>query len=581
MTSSSIRVQSAVTARETWVVVLVVLLCVAVPTALAMGFLWRAMDQERAARQAQEGELRRLRLLDAQGALDAWIERIATLRPLDLQGLAPAAAFAKAAVSSLCDSVIVLREGQPVYPCRSLPLEDSAMTDEDRVGQELLRRGGAASDCPPSARAASGRLIRPMLLLRAATTDTAAREELQGLIADYEKPVPLATAERLFLAQELAWSWPQKSAEELALDWLVQAPPVPEPAVLSPVPGVEGVWQVLSPDRSLLVLLSEARVQEQLRAGAAAALPAADWQVRLVRAAAAAPADSVLHGPAGARLPGWELHLISLRPALPGASSLLPRYLWLAAGIAVGIALAAWLAVRRFLAHSQATELRQDFLSTVSHELRTPLTSIRVLLDTLAAGQYADAQRTRQYVEVMNRETARLSHLVESFLTFTRLERGKLRFEMQEQPPAELAGRAVDVVEPRFQAEGVDFTFTADEDLPLVRADADTLVTALVNLLDNAFKYSRAPRCIALRVMRQPGSVVFEVQDNGQGFSAEEQRRLFERFYRAGSAQGTSGSGLGLSIVRFVMEAHGGHVSARSEPGAGSTFILHLPSLQP
>jgi len=203
MTSSSIRVQRAVTARETWVVVLVVLLCVAVPTALAMGFLWRAMDQERAARQAQEGELRRLRLLDAQGALDAWIERIATLRPLDLQGLAPAAAFAKAAVSSLCDSVIVLREGQPVYPCRSLPLEDSAMTDEDRVGQELLRRGGAASDCPPSARAASGRLIRPMLLLRAATTDTAAREELQGLIADYEKPVPLATAQRLFLAQEL------------------------------------------------------------------------------------------------------------------------------------------------------------------------------------------------------------------------------------------------------------------------------------------------------------------------------------------------------------------------------------------
>lgn len=578
MMSPSIRVQRAVTARETWVVVLVVLLCVAVPTALAMGFLWRAMDQERAARQAQEGELRRLRLLDAQSALDAWIERIATLHPLELRGLAPAASFAKAAASSLCDSVIVLREGQPSYPCRSLPLEDSAMTDEDRVGQELLRRGSSPRDCPPMAREASGRLVRPMLLLRAAKTDAATRQALQQMIADYETPVPMATAQRLFLAQELAWSWPQKPAEELALAWLAQSPPVPEPAVLSPVPGIAGLWQVLSPDRSLLVLLSEARVQMQLSAGAAE-LSAEDWQVRLARAEAAAPAGSVLHGPAGARLPGWELHLVSLRPALPGAASVLPRYLWLAAGIALGMALAAWLALRRFLAHSQATELRQDFLSTVSHELRTPLTSIRVLLDTLAAGQYADAQRTRQYVEVMNRETARLSHLVESFLTFTRLERGKLRFEMQEQPPAELAGRAVDVVEPRFEAEGVEFKFSADEDLPLVRADADTLVTALVNLLDNAFKYSRAPRCISLRVTRKSGGVAFEVQDNGQGFSAEEQRRLFERFYRAGSSQGTSGSGLGLSIVRFVMEAHGGHVSAHSEPGAGSTFTLHLPSL--
>jgi len=427
------------------------------------------------------------------------------------------------------------------------------------------------------ARDVGGRLVRPMLLLRAAKTDIEARQALQQMIADYEMPVPMATAQRLFLAQELAWSWPQKPAEELALAWLAQSPPVPEPAVLSPVPGIAGLWQVLSPDRSLLVLLSEARVQMQLSAGAAE-LSAEDWQVRLARADAAAPAGSVLHGPAGARLPGWELHLVSLRPALPGAASVLPRYLWLAAGVALGMALAAWLALRRFLAHSQATELRQDFLSTVSHELRTPLTSIRVLLDTLAAGQYADAQRTRQYVEVMNRETTRLSHLVESFLTFTPAGAGKLRFEMQEQPPAELAGRAVDVVEPRFQADGVEFKFSADEDSARA-GGCGHAGDSPGGLAGQCLRIQPRAALRPLRVTRKSGGVAFEVQDNGQGFSAEEQRRLFERFYRAGSSQGTSGSGLGLSIVRFVMEAHGGHVSAHSEPGAGSTFTLHLPSL--
>jgi two-component system phosphate regulon sensor histidine kinase PhoR len=241
-----------------------------------------------------------------------------------------------------------------------------------------------------------------------------------------------------------------------------------------------------------------------------------------------------------------------------------------------------YFAIRRVLAQSQSTELRHDFLSTVSHELRTPLTSIRLLVDTLQEGQWKNPERTKEYAGIMQREITRLSHIVDSFLTYTRLERGKLRFEFAETDPALIAEHAVTIIGAKFRGHCA-FTVDVPPDLPLINADADTLITAVLNLLDNAYKYSTEGRRISFRVFAQRGFVCFSIEDNGIGLSPRDCRRILDQYYRVDShaTRGIGGAGLGLSIVKNVAEAHNGEVTVRSELGKGSCFTIRIPIHNP
>ena len=238
---------------------------------------------------------------------------------------------------------------------------------------------------------------------------------------------------------------------------------------------------------------------------------------------------------------------------------------------------------RRMLSDIRLARLKNDFIATVTHELKTPLASSRVLLDTLLAGSLADPRLEREYLELIATENTRLCRLIDNFLTFSRMERGRQAFDLQPLQPSEVVHAAVKVMRDRLDAAHADLQVSLHASLPAVRADRDALVTVLVNLLDNALKYTPPPRRIALRASAANGTLRLEVEDNGIGIPRRAQRRIFERFYQVDRSlsRETGGCGLGLSIVRFIVDAHHGTVGLDSESGRGSRFTVTLPAEPP
>jgi signal transduction histidine kinase len=209
------------------------------------------------------------------------------------------------------------------------------------------------------------------------------------------------------------------------------------------------------------------------------------------------------------------------------------------------------------------------------------VTTIGVLVDGLRADPQLEPRKTREYLDMMANETSRLRRLIDSFLTFAQLDRGR-QFTLEPVEPSRLVETAVDTIRDRLPADcRLDLDIAPA--LPMVIADADALNTALVNLLENALKYTAGEKRISVRASEDGNEFVrFDVTDNGIGIPAGEQRRIFRRFYRVDQrlSRETAGVGLGLSIVELVMRAHRGSVAVQSAPGAGSTFTLRVPCVR-
>jgi signal transduction histidine kinase len=173
-----------------------------------------------------------------------------------------------------------------------------------------------------------------------------------------------------------------------------------------------------------------------------------------------------------------------------------------------------------------------------------------------------------------------LSRLIDNFLTFSRLERNKFTFQFAPRHPEQIAAEARQAMRERGHAPECECESHSDANLPTIMADSDALVTALLNLLENAWKYSGKEKRIALRTEAKNGSVRFSVEDNGIGLSPRDIPRVFSRFYQVDQrlSRNTSGCGLGLSIVQSIAKAHGGSVSVVSELGRGSTFTIEIPA---
>ena len=226
---------------------------------------------------------------------------------------------------------------------------------------------------------------------------------------------------------------------------------------------------------------------------------------------------------------------------------------------------------------SRMSRLRSDFVNGVTHELKTPVTIMRLYGETLLQQRDLEEPQRRDFYRIISRESARLGRLVDQVLTFSRVERGDARYELQEADPAPVIAGVVDDYSDWLEHAG----FSVDRDLPvsmpLVRFDAAALSQAVVNLLDNAAKYSGSSRRIVVRLAAAGDQVTFEVEDHGPGIPAAEHDRIFDRFYRVPNESGRGGSGLGLFMVRHIMEAHGGRADVDSAPGRGSTFRLVFP----
>ncbi len=217
--------------------------------------------------------------------------------------------------------------------------------------------------------------------------------------------------------------------------------------------------------------------------------------------------EEFLAAPLGEALPGWRLalRLEGDDPFGRAAGQRVAAYLWasmLSVGAIVLIALAAG---SYLLRQARLARLKNDFIATVTHELKTPLASVRLFAETLREGRYEDDAQAARYLDLLVRENERLSRLIDNFLSFSRMERNKQALEFAPARPADLMETAAEAVRQRFESGGCSFTVEVAPDLPDVDADADAMVTVLLNLLDNAWKYSGEEKRIALRARAEGG----------------------------------------------------------------------------
>jgi signal transduction histidine kinase len=249
-----------------------------------------------------------------------------------------------------------------------------------------------------------------------------------------------------------------------------------------------------------------------------------------------------------------------------GALSLL-----LAAGV--------WLTYRNVTRELALAKLKSDFVSNVSHELRTPLALIRLYAETLELGRLTNPTKQHEYHEIIRKESERLTGLINNILDFSRIEAGKKEYTFRETDVADLVRSTLESYRFEIEQNGFHFEEKIEDNLPPLQVDREAIARSLLNLVNNAVKYSDSDKYLGVRLYRQNGSVNLEVADHGIGIAPSEQPKIFEKFYRVCDplVHNTKGSGLGLSLVRHIVEAHGGEVSVESSPGKGSKFIITLP----
>ncbi len=226
----------------------------------------------------------------------------------------------------------------------------------------------------------------------------------------------------------------------------------------------------------------------------------------------------------------------------------------------------------------RADQVRRDFVANASHELRTPAAAIRALAEVLEGGALRDLDKGPRFAAQIMQEADRLTRLLDDMLTLTRVERGAELLQVQPLPVAPALAEVVARLQPLASVRGVTLRAVTDGD-DCVFADPSGLHTILLNLLDNALKYTPAGGQVTAVGRAVPGGYEIAVTDTGAGIPAEHLPRLFERFYRVDKARdrATGGTGLGLSIVKHLAEAHGGAVSVDSTVGQGSTFTVFFP----
>jgi signal transduction histidine kinase len=224
-------------------------------------------------------------------------------------------------------------------------------------------------------------------------------------------------------------------------------------------------------------------------------------------------------------------------------------------------------------------KLKSDFVSNVSHELRTPLSLIRLYAETLELGRITTQEKKDEYYRIIRKESERLTALINNILDFSRIEAGRKEYDFRETDIAELVRNTLDAYRYQIEQQGFAFEQSIDSSIPTVRVDREAIARALVNLVNNALKYSANEKFLGVKLYRANDQLKLEVVDRGIGITRREQSKIFEKFYRTGDplVHNTKGSGLGLSLVRHITQAHGGEVEVESTPGKGSKFILSLP----
>ncbi len=231
---------------------------------------------------------------------------------------------------------------------------------------------------------------------------------------------------------------------------------------------------------------------------------------------------------------------------------------------------------RLYEAARQANRARDNVLGVVSHDLRNPLTAISMCVQALGHTPPTDAAEQQRLLATIGESAASMNRLIEDLLDVANIERGRLSLEIEPRDAGDLARRALQMFDVEAEECGVRLEARVPENLPPVAADATRVIQVIGNLVRNAIKFTPAGGCIELSARVEGSEVVFAVRDTGRGIEREQQRRVFDRYWQSSTGARTRGSGLGLSIAKGIVEAHGGRIWVESELGKGSEFSFSI-----
>ena len=228
----------------------------------------------------------------------------------------------------------------------------------------------------------------------------------------------------------------------------------------------------------------------------------------------------------------------------------------------------------------EVANLKADFVANVSHELRTPLTTISYVGERLNLGRYRTEEERQMFYGMLDKETHRLKDLIEDVLDFSKMLAGKKIYRQESLELAPLVQEAYERFQGKAEAKGFEVLLDLPPEDVSILGDRKALLQGLLNLMDNAMKYSGTSRKIQVRVSKKAALAIIAVQDFGIGIPDGEKEKIFEKFYRVeqGAARDTAGGvGLGLAMVKHIVEGHGGTIRVQSRLGEGSTFLLEFP----
>lgn len=281
--------------------------------------------------------------------------------------------------------------------------------------------------------------------------------------------------------------------------------------------------------------------------------------------------------------PPWKIEFFrSSTSGFAGIDLRKSFYFWTIVVLLIVLIFGAALIMRTVSHEMGVLKIKSDFVSSVSHEFKTPLTSIKTLIERIQEGKVKDKAKMDQYISVIAQDTDKLTRLVGNILDFSKMEEGKREFDFVETDVAQLVSCQVQ----EFQKDELrkDFSIQTliQEDIPKLAVDREAFSQALINLLDNAAKFSPGKKEVQVLLRADEENVILEVKDKGIGIPPDELDKIFEKFYQGknGLKQTVKGAGLGLTLVKHTVEAHGGRVSVKSKVGEGSIFSLIFPVLR-
>jgi signal transduction histidine kinase len=224
-------------------------------------------------------------------------------------------------------------------------------------------------------------------------------------------------------------------------------------------------------------------------------------------------------------------------------------------------------------------KLKSEFISNVSHELKNPLTSIRMMTEMLHHNRVENDERKAEYYSAMLEESEHLSHLIDNILDFSRIDEDRKKYEIIDLDLDKLIREFLNSIREMTRETGFEISYSYPNQVSVIRADRNAILQVLHNLVDNAIKFSGTSRKIAINLVLKDKEMQLSVKDCGIGIPKKDQEKIFERFYRCREAQqsGIRGSGIGLTIVKKIVEDHGGHLTLSSRLGEGSIFSVRLP----